>query len=165
MKPLIISMGNRYRCDDCIGPYTLDLLKPMLGGSCDFIECVGDTSALLDIWQHRDKVFLIDACKTADSTDTSAIKTGHIFRLDGLNESLPNDNPVSSNHAISIANAIELGKLMNQIPRSLTIYSLAGKDFSQGDVISPPLLTAAQEAATLICNEIKPGDNLCMNTP
>ncbi len=165
MKPLIISMGNRYRCDDGVGPYTLDLLKSMLGGSCDFIESVGDTSALLDIWQDRDKVILIDACYAADSTDTSTMKTGQIFRLDGLNDSLPADNPVSSNHAISIANAIELGKLIHQLPQSLTIYNLSGRNFSQGNVISPPLIIAAQKVAACISDELNLGDKVCTNTP
>lgn len=159
MKPLIISIGNRYRCDDGVGPYTLDLLKPILGTSSDFIESVGDTSALLDRWQSRDKVVLIDACY-AENT-----KTGKIFQLDGLNEILPPDNPVSSNHAISIANAIELSRLLNQLPKTLTIYSIAGNNFSQGEVISPSLIIAAQRVASLICNELTSGDTACTNTP
>ncbi|SIS68595.1 hydrogenase maturation protease [Neptunomonas antarctica] len=168
MKPLIISIGNRYRCDDGVGPYTFDLLKPILAQSSDFIESTGDTSALLDIWQDRDKVILIDACcsaSTADAADLSTIQTGQIFRLDGLNENLPADNPVSSNHAISIANAIELARLLHQLPKSLTIYSIAGNNFSQGDVISPRLVIAAQKLAALICNELNSGDRACTNTP
>ncbi|SFG59922.1 hydrogenase maturation protease [Neptunomonas qingdaonensis] len=162
MKPLIISIGNRYRCDDGVGPYTLDLLQLVLGESSDFIENIGDTSALLDIWQDRDKVVLIDACY-ADDTDDKNL--GQIFRLDGLNESLPADNPVSSNHAISIANAIELGKLLHQLPQSLTIYSISGNNFSQGEAISPPLLIAAQHLVSLISDELNTGMKACTSTP
>ena len=168
MKPLIISLGNRYRCDDGVGPYTLDLLQLVLGESSDFIENVGDTSTLLDFWQHRDKVVLIDACyadDTTDTTDSSKIQPGQIFRLDGLNESLPADNPVSSNHAISIANAIELGKLLHQLPQSLTIYSISGNNFSQGEAISPPLLIAAQQLVSLISVELNTGNKACTSTP
>ena len=162
MKPLIISIGNRYRCDDGVGPYTLDLLQLVLGESSDFIENIGDTSALLDIWQDRDKVILIDACYADEADDKNL---GQIFRLDGLNESLPADNPVSSNHAISIANAIELGKLMHHLPQTLTIYSISGNNFSQGEAISPPLLIAAQQLVSLISDELNTGIKACTSTP
>lgn len=154
MKPLIISLGHRYRCDDAVGPYILDRLKPILNTEADFLENTGDIAALITLWQGRDNVILLDACYTEQAP------TGHIYRLNGLTEQLPADNPVASSHALNITNAIELGKLMNSLPQSLTIYTIVGQDFSFSEQISADVIRAAKQVVARICDELntKPAD-------
>lgn len=148
MKPLIISLGHRYRCDDAVGPYILDRLKAVLKSDADFLENTGDIAALITLWQGRDKVILLDACYT------KRVPSGHIYRLNGLTEQLPADNPVASSHALNISNAIELGKLMDSLPTSLTIYTIAGRNFSYSDEISADVISAAKQVVTRISREL-----------
>lgn len=148
MKPLIISLGHRYRCDDAVGPYILDRLKPTLKTDADFLENTGDITALITTWQGRDKVILLDACYAEQ------VPTGHIYRLNGLTEPLPADNPVASSHALNITNAIELGKLMDSLPQSLTIYTIVGRDFSFSEEISADVIIAAKQVVVRIRDEL-----------
>ncbi len=157
MKPLIISLGHRFRQDDGFGPTVLDALRLALEERADYIESVGDTAALLDVWRDRDKVFLIDACYDDDSP------AGQIFRLDALTESLPADNPVASSHALNIASAIELGRLTKALPQLLTMYCAVGKDFAHGTGLSPPVMVAAERVVASITCEFNTGEKSCMN--
>ena len=151
MKPLIISLGQRFRGDDGVGPAILDALRSKLGDCADYIENTGDTAALMHSWEARNNVFLIDAC------DVDNAPAGRIYRLDGLSENLPADTPVSSSHALTVAGAIELGKLMNALPQSLTVYSVVGKNFSYGVEPGAPVRQAVEQVAALITDECRAG--------
>lgn len=148
MQPLIISLGNRYRCDDAVGPRVLDLLKPVVEGEAELLENRGDIAALLSIWSGREQVILIDAGYS------TRVAPGHIYRLDGLTEPLPTDHPVASSHALNISNAIELGKLLDSLPQALCIYTVVGQNFSYGEEMSPAVVSAAQQVAATICADL-----------
>lgn len=162
MKPLIISLGHSLRGDDGVGPTVLKALRPALEEQADFVECQGDTAALLQLWQDRQRVFLIDACSDGGA------EAGKIYRLDGLAQALPPDPPSASNHALGLTSTIELGRRLGALPRALTIYSVAGKNFALGAALAPEVERAAATVARAIVNEvvneIATGDSPCMNT-
>jgi hydrogenase maturation protease len=157
MKPLIVGLGNRFRTDDSVGPYIVDSLASTHQNDVDLMVNCGDAAALLDSWKTRHQVLLIDACY--DETSPA----GYIHQLDGLKETLTLDNPSASSHALTLSNAIELGKLLNTLPRSLRIYSIVGQNFAHGEGLTAEVLAAAQQLIKTLSHQINTGKFTCMS--
>jgi hydrogenase maturation protease len=140
MDTLVIGIGNRYRSDDGAGPAVLDLLRAKQLPGVRLLECDGDGAALLDVWQVADAVFLIDAV-------SSNAPPGTIYRFDLLAQQLPREVAFQSTHAFGVAEAVELGRVLGQLPDSLVLYAIEGKSFAAGVGLSTEILAAVQEVA------------------
>ena len=140
---VVISLGNRFRRDDSVGPYVLQRLRPHIEPVVPCIENGGDILDLLDAWSGH-HVFLVDAVATED------LESGAILRLDGLAQELLPSLCTTSSHGINLAEALEMGRIMGASPQSLDIYAICGTDFAIGDGLSP----AVQAAADTVVQEI-----------
>ncbi|MFV8782647.1 hydrogenase maturation protease [Microbulbifer sp. SA54] len=157
---MVISLGNRFRGDDSVGPYVLSRLREQVG---EFVECVengGDIGQLLKEWKQR-PVCLVDAVMDERG------RVGDIVRIDGLAETLPPSLSTTSSHGLSLAEAIELGKSLDALPRQLAIYAICGENFA----ISAGLTPAVKAAAAIVEKEIlellnmQAGGPQCMSNP
>ena len=137
---LVIGIGNTYRSDDGSGPAVLALLKAMQLPGVRLLECDGDCSTLLDAWQQAGSVVLIDAV-------SSNAPPGTIYRLDLLHQELPRDLSFQSTHVFGVAEALELGRVLNQLPASLTLYAIEGKCFATGTSLSDEVASAVKKVA------------------
>lgn len=146
MKPLFISLGHRFRSDDGAGPRVLDKLRSRLADGADFIECPGDVLQLLDAWQDRPQVCIIDAFFSEDEA------AGNIQRLDGLSDALPSPLNPASSHAMNLPEAVELGRALNKLPQQLCVYAISGKSFIPGENLTPEVDKAIDQLAERICN-------------
>ena len=144
---LVIGIGNIYRSDDGIGPAVLALLGATQLPGARLLECDGDCSALLEAWQGADAVVLIDAV-------SSSAPPGTIYRFDLLIQALPRGVSFQSTHAFGIAEAIELGRVLKQLPASLTLYAIEGKCFATGTGLSDEVASAVQEVARQLEREL-----------
>src|SRR5690349_7192119 len=143
---LVIGIGNSYRSDDGAGPAVLALLRTMHLPGVWLLECDGDCSILLEAWQGADAVVLVDAV-------SSSAPPGTIYHFDLLARQLPRDLSFQSTHAFGVAEALELGRVLNQLPASLTLYAIEGKSFATGIGLSDEVTPAVQEVAQqLKCN-------------
>ena len=152
MKPLLVSLGHELRGDDGVGPAVLECVRDSLRTRIDYHECTGDPVALLTLWERRDRVVVVDACRS----DSAA--AGAVLRLDALSEDLPADHPSASSHALGIASAIDLGRAMHSLPDSLTLYAVVGEDFSLGAPLSPAVARSVPEVSRSIARELGGGD-------
>ena len=132
----IISLGNRFRGDDSVGPYVLNCLRNRAGSKAECVENGGDMAQLLEEWRYR-QVCMVDAVQ--DDTRSS----GAIVRLDGLAEAMPRSLCTTSSHGLNLAEAIELGRLTDSLPRRLTIYAICGENFAMGFGLSPMVQASA----------------------
>ena len=137
---LVIGIGNSYRSDDGVGPAVLALFRAMRLPGVWLLECDGDCSALLDAWRGADVVVLIDAV-------SSKAPPGTIYRLDLLARQLPHDVSFQSTHAFGVSEALELGRVLNQLPASLMLYAIEGKCFATGSGLSDEVASVVQEVA------------------
>lgn len=137
-KTLIIGIGNFYRNDDSAGIRVVRKLKEYNLPHFDIIEKSGEGSNLMDSWQGYQKVMLIDAV-------SSDKETGTIHFIDANKESVPQGFFNYSTHAFSLAEAVELSKVLGDLPKSFFIYGIEGKDFSQGEDVSPEVNLAIEE--------------------
>jgi hydrogenase maturation protease len=123
--PLIIGIGNEYRGDDAVGLIVVRRLKERLAGSPTVLEQSGDGAALMEAWQGAEKVIIIDAVM-------SGAAPGTIHRFDASAQPLPKDAFRCSTHAFGVAEAIELSRALSELPQSLVVYGIEGKNFAAG---------------------------------
>lgn len=128
---VVIGIGNEFRGDDIAGLLVVKKLKEsssLFGSNITFYEHNGEGTALLELWQSADIVFLVDAVYSQN-------QVGKLYKLDLKLENLPQEW-VFSTHAINIREAIELGKILNQLPQKIIFYGIAANNFTLGASLS-----------------------------
>ncbi|MDP6355494.1 MAG: hydrogenase maturation protease [Planctomycetota bacterium] len=128
--PLIIGVGNDFRRDDGVGLAAARKLRDLLGPEARVIERMGEGIDLIDDWDGEQLVILIDAVR-------SNAAPGDIHCVRPLIEGLPKEHWNCSTHAFSLAGAIEMGKVLGRIPSEMIVYGIEGKDFDEGQGLSP----------------------------
>ncbi|MEK9629472.1 MAG: hydrogenase maturation protease [Nitrospinota bacterium] len=141
---LVIGVGNLYRCDDAVGIHIARNLSTRKTGNFQVIEQSGEGTSLMESWKNNDCVFIIDAV-------SSGASPGTIHRLDATNP-IPSKFFSCSTHNFGVAEAIELGRTLNQLPKHLHLYGIEGKVFEPGEILSPELSSAVTEVTDELFN-------------
>ena len=146
--PLVIGVGNEFRGDDAAGLRAVRELWSRLDGRARTVECGGGVTELLDLWEGRDQVFLIDAVRSGRPEGT-----WHRMIVD--DHPLPSSLAGPSTHGLSVASAVELGRLLGRMPRSLVVYGIETRRFEPGAGISPAVLEAIHQVAHALVEELR----------
>ena len=142
-----ITVGNRYRRDDGVGYEITKRLRAENLPQAEFIETSGEGAALLDMLIGRRHVFLFDAV-------CSGAPPGTIFRFEAHHQSLPSKFFNYSTHAFSVAEAVELGRILNQLPEYLVIYGVEGQDFDAGAGLSKEVQPTVETIVSKVLVEL-----------
>ena len=127
---MVIGVGNAARGDDAAGV----IAARRLGG----IEHHGDPVALLDVWRGAATAIVIDAVR-------SGAPPGTVHRFDATAAPLPTQlRGSSSTHALGLAEAIELGRTLGQLPARLIVYGIEGERFEAGTELTPAVAAAIE---------------------
>ena len=145
---LVIGIGNDYRSDDGVGLAAIRALTAKHLPGIQLIECAGDGMNLLETWQAAQKVILIDAV-------SSGSKPGTIFRFNARSGPIPTQLSFHSTHAFGIAEALELGRALDQLPLYPLLFGIEGKNFAVGTSMSPEVEQAMQEVVDQVMREIQ----------
>lgn len=132
-KPIVIGIGNAYRGDDAIGLLVAESLKKNLTPDADIAFCQNDAMDLMQMWEGKEAVFLIDAVVSGTK------HCGFLHTFNPLEEGIPAIFSNASTHALDVAQAIELSRALDTLPKSLIFYGIEGKDFSLETGISEKL--------------------------
>ncbi|HCU23511.1 MAG TPA: hydrogenase maturation protease [Deltaproteobacteria bacterium] len=122
---LVIGIGNEFRRDDAVGLIVLRRLRERNLPLVTLAESSGEGTQLMDLWKDASEVILVDAI-------SSGRKAGSIQRFEAHRQALPAQTFRYSTHAFSLGEAIELARAMNQLPPSVIVYGIEGKDFGAG---------------------------------
>jgi hydrogenase maturation protease len=137
----IIGVGNVDRRDDGAGLIAVRRLRMLtLPASIAVIEQTGEGAALIESWRGFDSVILIDAVRAGGAP-------GRIHRLDVSAGSLPSDFFHYSTHAFGVAEAIELARILGDLP---AVLGIEGADFRPGCVLT----TEVEAAVTVLVREV-----------
>ena len=152
---LIIGLGNQYRRDDAVGLTVARHLKEAAPAHVRVLEESGEGTALIESWKGAETVILIDAVH-------SGAKPGTVRRFDAHGQPIPTRFFHYSTHAFGVAEAVELARVLGQLPPRLIVYGIEGKTFEAGLGLSPEVEKAAQEVVErvlgdLCCNPNLPG--------
>lgn len=120
MNTLILGIGNPILTDDGVGIKIARKLKEESPQS-EVAETSEAGIALLDFIPDYDKVIIIDSIKTEQG------KPGEVYKLEleGLKPAMD----FTSSHGISIATALELGRMMGyRMPSCISLYAVEIED-------------------------------------
>ena len=143
-KTIVIGIGNPDRGDDGAGIQVARSLVGMHPPSIEILEKSGEGAELMECWRGVERVILVDAVQAAG-------KPGAIHRLDPHADLFPSDFFHYSSHAFSVAEAIEISRVLGELPPAMLVYGIEGFDFQPGLSLSPAVAAAVE----LVAEEIR----------
>ena len=145
---VVIGVGNRFRSDDGAGLKVARLLSDRPEAAALRVrEEEGEPVALLDAWDGERVAVLVDAV-------SSGAPPGTIHRVDASTEALPASlRGSSSTHAVSVAEAIELGRALGRLPSCVVVYGVEGAEFAAGTELSDAVASVIDELADRVLRE------------
>jgi hydrogenase maturation protease len=143
---LVIGIGNSYRGDDAVGLVVARQVRERAPAGVTVLECLGEGTSLMKAWEGADAVILVDAAH-------GGAAPGTVYRMDAHEGPIPTEFFHYSTHAFSVAEAVELARALDQLPRRLVVYGIEGRDFAAGNEMSKEVSDAAQHVAECILQE------------
>ncbi len=144
---LCIGVGNPLRADDAIGLLVAQAILNRQPAAVHVVESNGDGTELLSTWAAYHAVIIIDAV-------ASGGLPGQIYRFDAGSLPLPMRPYTASSHGFGVAEAIEMGRAINQLPRVLIVYGIEGGSFELGKPLTPAVVAAVPIVAERIMADI-----------
>ncbi len=150
MEPsiIIIGIGNEYRGDDAAGLAVVQVLKTQDLPPVRLIEGISDGMSLLICWDAASKIILVDAV-------SSGAEVGTIYRFDALAQPIPVGLSFCSSHAFGVAEALTLAHTLQQLPSTLIVYAIEGKNYASGAALSPEVEHAVQKVVAQVAQEVR----------
>ncbi len=145
---LMIGVGNPYRNDDGAGHAVIERLKSTDLAGVDYVEAVGEGAALMELWKNHKRVILVDAVHSGE-------RPGTIHRFHANVKKIPSQFFHYSTHAFSVAEAVELARSLGQLPDTLIVYGIEGKNFDSGTKLSRDVEKASKELSDHLEREIR----------
>jgi len=145
---LMMGIGNFERGDDAAGLEVIRRLKAFGLQSCDFSVTDGEPSKLMDLWEAYDHVIAIDA------VFTGANPAGTIYRWDVIADRLPADCSYTSSHALGLADAIELARVLRRLPKIMEVVGIEAEEYEVSRVISEPVRCSIEDLVKQLRQEL-----------
>lgn len=143
---LCIGAGNEFRHDDAAGLHVARRLLAARLPDLRIVQASGEGAALMRLWSGFQGVIVVDAAR-------SGAPAGSIHRFEAHKKALPTRFFSYSTHAFSIAEAIEMARVLRKLPPYLLVFGIEGADFSMGPGLSP----AVEHAVDQVVYEILHG--------
>ncbi|MCI0446034.1 hydrogenase maturation protease [bacterium] len=147
-RVLIIGVGNQYRSDDAAGLVVAEMLNAKKYIGVDVLKQSGEGASLIECWKNTDSVVLIDAIHTG-------AEPGTIFRIDVQKQPLQRKYFRHSTHSFGVADAVELARAMNQLPKQFVIFGIEAKNYIAGTELSPEVDQATKEIVDCVIRELE----------
>ena len=148
MTALVIGVGNRWRGDDGIGPSTIAALARIDGLDAELLTLDGEPARLVAAWQDRPCVVVVDAIVAGDPPGTVHVITD----LDRL----PSAVADASSHGGGIAEAVALGRALEQLPDRLLVVGVEPAAVGHGEELSPPVAASVDAVVRLVAAAVTP---------
>jgi len=145
---LVIGVGNEFRGDDAVGIWIARQLAQSTPPRVAVIEQRGEGADLMDAWEGMEMVLLIDAA-------SSGAKPGTIHRFAAHQAPLPAELFSFSSHAFGVAEAVEMSRLLGELPPRVLVYAIEGENFDLGASVSPAVTQAAEDILPQLLREIE----------
>jgi hydrogenase maturation protease len=143
----VIGVGSRERGDDAAGLLAARFLRTRVPEGVAVVCCSTDPVSLFEAWAGADRVWLTDAVM-------SGAPAGTVHRIDVARKALLPRPRCRSTHGLGLAEAVELGRTLGRLPRSLVIYGIEAASFPVGGWPSADVRAGARRAAAAIMGEL-----------
>jgi hydrogenase maturation protease len=139
-----VCLGHADRGDDAVGPLVAERLR---AAGATVLDCDEEPTRLLDAWDGLELVVIVDAVR-------SGAAAGTVTRFEPGDGPLPRSLRLASTHAVSIADALELGRALGRAPERVVVVGVEGAAFELGDPLTPEVEAALPRAAELALGEL-----------
>ena len=147
MRILIVGIGNPDRGDDGAGILAARELADLTSEGTDVVESNGDVGELLDRWAGVEAVYVIDAVCSGYPPGT--IHCFHGPQVPSAWASL------TSTHGLGLAQAIDLARALDRLPRELFVYGVEAHAYTPGAGMSPEVQRAVAEVVCRIRRQVQ----------
>lgn len=147
-KGIVVGIGDKMRADDALGPIVIDWITPLLPPLFTSQHCAGDLTALLEIFEHYDAVYLVDAIQG----QTCEPGTLYRFTLETLNQ-VANQCRFST-HTFDLGQTIDMAQNLGQLPKQLVIYGIEAQNFELNGPLSPAVQNSLPKLKTQLIHEL-----------
>ena len=145
--PLVIGIGNRLRGDDAFGPRVAEAL---VARGVPAVVHEADGLGLIHLWEGHEPVHLVDAARFGQ-------QPGRLLRLDAGAGPLPAELTGGTSHRVGLAEAVELARSLERLPRRLVVHAVAGEAFGLGEPMTPAVEGMVEVLAQALAAEIGGG--------
>ncbi|WP_329331770.1 hydrogenase maturation protease [Streptomyces sp. NBC_00663] len=144
----VIGVGNEFRRDDGVGWAVLARLgERPLPPDTVLTTCDGDPGRLIGLWEGARLAVVVDAAHAHPGTP------GRVHRLE-LAAGLLGRTPTTSSHGLGLGEAVELARVLGQLPERLVVYAVEGADATLGTGLSPAVADAVEPVVTAVADEL-----------
>jgi len=144
---VLIGIGNSLRGDDAVGLHVAGHIRERQHPSLRVFESDGDGAALLELWNGKQTVIIVDAV-------SSGSPPGTVHRFDVTEHPLHGRMFRDSTHAFSLQHAVELSRVLQKLPKRLIVYGIEAKSFALGAELSQEVSAALPQAAARILRDV-----------
>jgi hydrogenase maturation protease len=161
--PLVIGIGHPFRRDDGFGVSVARRVREIAMENVRVIERSGEGTELLDAWNGEQTVAVVDAASGNGEPGTihrfellDGVLTGAAAdAFPGNGRALPARFFRSSSHQFGLAEAVDLGRALDRLPKRLLIFAVEGADFTMGVGLAEPLARVVDGVASAIVLELE----------
>jgi len=146
----VVCVGNRLRGDDAVGLEVARHLRGTLPAGVGIIEREGEPTTLIDAWDGADALWVVDAV-------SSGSDAGTVHRLEAGEQPLPQGPFRASTHHVSLAETVELARVLGRLPARTVVYGIEGGSFAIGEPLTPAVAAAAVAVADAVRAEVATG--------
>lgn len=146
-RALVIGVGNAYRSDDGAGLAVAGQVRAAGLPGVTVTEFEGEPVSLIGAWDGAPAVYLADAV-------SSGGEPGTVYRFDAAAGLPPAPLRHRGTHAFSLADVVELGRVLGRLPARLIAFGIEGAEFSAGTGMSPQAARGARAAAAQLIAEL-----------
>jgi hydrogenase maturation protease len=146
-RVLVLGVGNACRGDDAVGLVVAQRLQEAPLDGVTVMPTAGEATALLALWQGTDAVVLVDAVR-------AGARPGTLHRFAVRTHPLPAMFSRVSTHAFGVAEAIELARVLRQLPPVLVVYGVEGATFEMGAGLSAAVAAAVPQTVAQVRQEL-----------
>jgi hydrogenase maturation protease len=141
-----ICIGNPYRKDDSVGIFLAAELKKRISEPGIVHQVFGEIGTVMDLMSKARNVIFVDAV-------SSGAEPGTIFRFDLADGNIPAVSYWGNTHGFSIPEAIDLAKILGQLPERVIVYAVEGKEFGAGEEMSEKVEASIPELLNRMIDE------------
>ena len=146
-RVIVIGVGNEYRTDDALGVLVARELRRRSPGGIKILENSGEGASLIDAWEGRSEVYLVDAIRSGQPPGT-------VHRIDLTHTEVPRSLMLRSSHAFGVPEAVETARTLGVFPSKMVLFGIEGETFEQGVGLTDSVLRSVPELLLLIEAEL-----------
>jgi hydrogenase maturation protease len=134
-RTVVVGLGNAFRGDDAAG---LEVARRL---GVQAFE--GEPVSLIEEWRDVDRLLLVDAMQSGADAGAIRVVAAH-------EQELPPELRRPSTHLLGVAEAVELARALDRLPRETYVYAIEGERFDAGSGLTPAVAAAVERVVELI---------------